>query len=213
MTSLFDDKSIEALFHEGSAVLQAMRSGAIHICLTTISPAFGNVLQTLHAAHGTRYVSGPVLGRPDVAAAGKLTQFMAGDASAIAEVKPVCGAFAEKVIELPGPAGVANSQKLCANFFIVSLIETMSECYTLGDKIGASREVLAAYFEQALAMPGLKGYAERMFKSRPDSVGGFTMTGGRKDVKVMLDAAKSVQCPLEIATLIAGKMDAAIARA
>ncbi len=68
VTSLLDDASLEAIFHAGSAALVAMKPRAIHLCVTTISAACANRLQTLHAESGTRYVSGPVLGRPDAAA-------------------------------------------------------------------------------------------------------------------------------------------------
>lgn len=119
ITSLLDDKSVEALFNDQSAVLRAMRQEAIHLCVTTISPDCANRLQALHAAHDSRYVSGPVVGRPDASAAGKLVQFLAGDASAVMVAEPVCRAFAEHVIPLQGPASAANSQKLCINFWLL----------------------------------------------------------------------------------------------
>lgn len=213
MTSLLDDQSVEALFHAGSAVLQAMPANAIHLCVTTISPDCANRLQALHAANGSHYVSGPVIGRPDASAAGKLLQFLAGDAGAIKVVAPVCHAFAEQVVPLSGAeAGVANSQKLCINFFAASVIEVMSECFTLGEKLGVPRQNLAFFLDKALPLPGLKVYVERLFKRQTDSTTGFTMTAGRKDIGLMLSAAASVDCDLDIATIIAEKMDIAIAQ-
>ncbi|MDR2787999.1 MAG: NAD(P)-binding domain-containing protein, partial [Candidatus Accumulibacter sp.] len=44
ITSLLDDKSVEALFNEQSAVFRAMCPGAIHLCVTTISPGCANRL-------------------------------------------------------------------------------------------------------------------------------------------------------------------------
>jgi 3-hydroxyisobutyrate dehydrogenase-like beta-hydroxyacid dehydrogenase len=38
------------------------------------------------------------------------------------------------------------------------------------------------------------------------------MTGARKDLALMLDAAASVQCPIDIANVIADKIDAALAQ-
>jgi 3-hydroxyisobutyrate dehydrogenase-like beta-hydroxyacid dehydrogenase len=209
---LFDDRSVEELFNAEGPVLGAMRSGATHICMATISPDCANRLQALHAAHGTRYLSGPVVGRPDQALAGQLVQFLAGDAEAATDVEAICRAFAAQVVRLPGPAGAANAQKLCVNFFIAALIETMAECYTLGDKLGAQRHLLAMFFEQSLALRGLKGYAERMFKQEVDAGAGFTMTAGRKDLALMLDAAARVGCPLDIGHIIADKMDQSIAQ-
>jgi 3-hydroxyisobutyrate dehydrogenase-like beta-hydroxyacid dehydrogenase len=91
VTSLLDDASLEAIFHAGSPALVAMKPHAIHLCTTTISAACANRLQRLHAESGTRYVSGPVLGRPDAAASGKLVQFLAGNLRRIHASRIVCG--------------------------------------------------------------------------------------------------------------------------
>jgi 3-hydroxyisobutyrate dehydrogenase-like beta-hydroxyacid dehydrogenase len=211
ISSLMDDKSIHTVFAgpEGrpqDGVIAHMASNSIHVCVTTISPECADWLAEQHAAHGSRYVSGPVLGRPDAAAAGTLLQFLAGDASAMEEVQPVCKAFANTFVPLEGPARVANLQKLCANFFIVSLVEVFAECYTFAEKSGASKEVLAQFFQRSFAHPGLQGYARRMKDRVTDGEGGFSMRGGLKDVGLMLDAARNAGCPLEIAQLVEGKM-------
>jgi 3-hydroxyisobutyrate dehydrogenase-like beta-hydroxyacid dehydrogenase len=211
ISCLMDDNSIQTVFGGPDArtqdgVIAHMPSGAIHVCVTTISPQCADWLAERHTAHGSRYVSGPVLGRPDAAAAGTLLQFLAGDPSAVEEVQPVCKAFASTFVPLEGPASVANSQKLCANFFIVSLVEVFAECYTFAEKTGASKEVMAHFFQRAFALPGLQGYAARMKDRITDGAGGFSMRGGMKDVGLMLDAARNVGCPLEIATLVEGKM-------
>jgi 3-hydroxyisobutyrate dehydrogenase-like beta-hydroxyacid dehydrogenase len=219
---LMDDKSIQNVFggpalseidqRFSDGVIAHMAPAAIHVCVTTISPQCADWLAERHAANGSRYVSGPVLGRPDAAAAGTLLQFLAGDASAVEEVQPVCKAFANTFVPLAGPARVANSQKLCANFFIVSLVEVFAECYTFAEKTGASKEVMAQFFERAFAHPGLQGYARRMKDRVTDGKGGFSMRGGLKDVRLMLDAARNAGCPLEIAELVQGKMSVAMER-
>ena len=212
ITSFLDDKSIDAVFHDGAPALAAMKPNAIHLCVTTISPAYANRLQALHAAHGGRYVSGPVVGRPDAAARGELVQFIAGDASAFAEVESACQAFTTRIVPLPGPAGVANSQKLCINFFLAAQLEAMSECYTLADSLGASREALATFFQLAFAAQGLKGYADRMNKREDASANGFAMTTGLKDVRLIREAAASAKCPVEIADVIASKLEDGISK-
>jgi len=212
ITSLLDDRSLETLFNDQSAALRAMRSEAIHLCVTTISPDCANGLQARHAAHGSRYVSGPVVGRPDASAAGKLVCILAGDASAVTVAEPVCRAFAEQVIHLPGPASAANSYKLCINFFGASLVEAIGECFTLGEKLGIPRENLAFFLGKILPSPVIKVYVDKIFKRETSSDAGFTMMAGRKDLALILDAAASVQCPVDIASVIANKMDAAIAQ-
>lgn len=209
ISSLMDDASIREVFGapgEGKSVIAKMVPGAIHLCTTTISPGCADWLADEHQKHGSRYVSGPVLGRPDAAASGTLLEFLAGDGSAIEELKPVCEAFANTLVPMSGPASVANYQKLCANLFIISLVEVMAECYTFAEKSGASPEIAAQIFDRSFAHPGLKAYARRLLERNTDGSGGFSMRGGLKDVRLMLDAANQVGCPLDLAQLIEGKM-------
>ncbi len=210
ITSLMDDASMKAMFDPSGPVFAALRPGATHLCVTTISPGCAEWLESTHKERGVFYVSGPVLGRPDAAEAGKLVEFLSGNREAIERVEPVCRAFAERLIPIPGPVSVANKQKLCANFFLIALIESMSEVFTLADKLGASRQIVAGFFDQTFAAPGLKQYAARLFQRNTDGQGGFAMTAGAKDVGLILDAAHEAGCPLELAEIIQAKMRSAL---
>jgi 3-hydroxyisobutyrate dehydrogenase-like beta-hydroxyacid dehydrogenase len=206
ITSLMDDLSIRAVADGPDGLFATMLPNAIHLCVTTISPHCADWLAEQHQSHGSRYVSGPVVGRPDAAAQGTLTQFFSGDAGAIEEIQPVCQAFANTLIPIPGPASVANKQKLCVNFFIVSQIEVMAECLAFAEKMGASPEIMTQFFDRCFAHPGLKGYAHKLAERNTDGAGGFSLRGGFKDVGLMLDAAKEAACPLDLAALIQDKM-------
>lgn len=103
-----DDRSVvETLAGEGG-FLVAMKPGAVHLCVATISPACAEELARLHRDHGTRYVSGPVIGRPDAAAAGQLATYLGGDPEAIKSVRPVCESYARMVVEISPRPSVAN---------------------------------------------------------------------------------------------------------
>jgi len=206
ISTLMDDNAVRSVFGGANGLIAQMAPGTIHLCASTISPQCADWLAEQHQSHGSRYVSGPVVGRPDAAAVGTLLEFLAGDASAIEEVQPVCKAFANMLVPIPGPARVANSQKLCINFFIVSLVEVFAESYTFAEKSGASKEIMEQFFIRVFAHPGMQGYARRMKDRIIDGAGGFSMRGGLKDVGLMLDAAMQVDCPLDIAALVEEKM-------
>jgi 3-hydroxyisobutyrate dehydrogenase-like beta-hydroxyacid dehydrogenase len=212
ISTLMDDDAVRSIFGGVNGLIAQIAPGTIHLCASTISPQCADWLAEQHQGHGSRYVSGPVVGRPDAAAAGTLLQFLAGDAIAIDEVQPVCKAFANTLIPIPGPARVANSQKLCINFFIVSMVEVFAESYTFAEKSGASKEILEQFFIRVFAHPGMQGYARRMKDGIIDGAGGFSLRGGLKDIGLMLDAAKQVDCPLDIAALVEEKMRDAMAR-
>src|SRR5579871_2141748 len=61
ISSLMDDASLRAVFNE--ELMRKIPPGAIHVCTTTISPECAEWLAAQHGAHGSRYVSGPVVGR------------------------------------------------------------------------------------------------------------------------------------------------------
>ncbi len=210
MTMLMDDASVRGIFEKGKA-LEAMRKDATHLCLMTISPGCADWLAEAHAKHGSRYVSGPVVGRPEAAQNGTLLEFLAGDAAGIVKVEPVCKAFTARIIKMEGAASRANKQKLCVNLFIASLVESLAENYTYAEKIGASREIMAGFFEGAFALPGLKSYAKRMESRDGRGEDGFRMTGGAKDVRLILEEARIAGCRVELAEIIADKMGDALA--
>jgi 3-hydroxyisobutyrate dehydrogenase-like beta-hydroxyacid dehydrogenase len=212
LSSLMDDASVEELFGLGGPAFAAMRSGAIHLSLTTISPGCADHLQMAHKQQGIQLLSGPVVGRPQAAASGALLQYLSGDATAMARVEPLCAAFAKHVVRLPGSAGTANRQKLCANFFVIAVIEAIGEALAFAERSGAVPAVLSGLMQQSFAAPGFTGYVKRMQARETSSKDGFSLRAGRKDLQLILDEAHRSGCPLELADLVADKMRAASAR-
>ena len=210
VTSLMDDRSVLETLEGDNGILAGMKPGSIHLCVTTISPALADDLAARHKAHGTFYVSGPVMGRPDVAAAGQLLTYLAGDPSAVAAVTPVAEAFSRAVRVVSAKASDANIVKLGINYSIITLIELMGEVYAFTEKNGIDAAILKDFYQAVLAHPGLKQYAGSILE-RNFPAGGFAMTGGLKDVKLMLDAAAKSGAPLKIGDIIKAKMDTAVA--
>jgi 3-hydroxyisobutyrate dehydrogenase-like beta-hydroxyacid dehydrogenase len=92
VTNLMDDASVTGTVIGDDGILVGMRPNAIHIGTTTISPSLSTKLSQLHAALGSHYIAGPVAGRPDAAAAGKLFTFVAGKAEWLERAAPVMNA-------------------------------------------------------------------------------------------------------------------------
>jgi 3-hydroxyisobutyrate dehydrogenase-like beta-hydroxyacid dehydrogenase len=70
VTSLMDDKSILDTLNGDSGILAGLKAGGAHLCVATISPDFADELTRIHSEHGSYYVSGPVVGRPNAALTG-----------------------------------------------------------------------------------------------------------------------------------------------
>jgi 3-hydroxyisobutyrate dehydrogenase-like beta-hydroxyacid dehydrogenase len=212
VTSLMDDQSILDNLQAPDGILAGMKQGAVHVCVTTISPRCADQLTELHRKHGSYYVSGPVVGRPDAAASGHLTSFLAGDPQAVAIATPVCRSYSKAVTAISEKPSIANCMKLCINFNIISTIEMIGETYALAEKCGVPLEPMRDFYQQALfAHPALKMYAEKLRSRDFGGRGGFVMTGGSKDVTLMLATAEAVGVNLEMGKIVDRKLKAGIA--
>lgn len=210
ITSLLDDASVFGSVVGPDGFMQAMKPGAIHLCVTTISPACSDRLFVEHAQGGSRFVAGPVAGRPDSAASGELTTYLAGDESGVADIAKIAGAYAAKVVPIKGRAGLANSMKLCINYMAISNIELMSEAYAFAEKVGLDKDLLRDFFSEAYARKAMKMYAQKLWADNISGENGFAMVTGLKDVSLMLAASEGAGVQFEIGRIIKRKMMKAI---
>jgi 3-hydroxyisobutyrate dehydrogenase-like beta-hydroxyacid dehydrogenase len=209
LTSLMGDESVRDVLNGSEGILAGLRPGAIHVGTSTISPACAKELTQLHAAHGSQYVAGPVLGRPDVAAAGELRTFVAGDAATIARCTALFETYTQMVLNLGTEPSVAHTVKICVNYMVASLIELMGQVYAFGEKSGVDAPQLALIVKTMLPQPQIQEYAERI-QARDFRSAGFAMTGGLKDVELFLKAAGDVHVTLPYANVVRDKLLTAI---
>jgi 3-hydroxyisobutyrate dehydrogenase-like beta-hydroxyacid dehydrogenase len=209
VTNLMDDASVLGAVSGDDGILAGMRSNAIHIGTTTISPSLSSRLGELHEAQGSHYVAGPVAGRPDAAAAGKLFTFAAGKPEWLERCSPVMNAYANRIIPMGENPAIAMSMKLVGNFMVASLIELIGEAYVFAESRGVDPSILTGMFKQF--MPAAAEYVDRIC-ARDFGRAGFTLDGGTKDVTLILQAAAEVHAPLSYASVIRDKCLAAQAR-
>jgi 3-hydroxyisobutyrate dehydrogenase-like beta-hydroxyacid dehydrogenase len=208
ITSLMDDKSV---LDNVKTFAGSMKPGAVHVGVTTNSPECADELAKLHAQSGTSYVAGPVVGRPNAAAAGELLCLLAGQQTAVDKVISVCNAYSKKVVYVSERHGAANTLKLCINYTTISIIEAFSEAYAFADKAGSNLDALKDFLEEAMGHPALKMYAGKLRARDFAGKGGFAMSGGLKDVSLMLAASGALGVDLEIGKIIKRKMETGIA--
>jgi 3-hydroxyisobutyrate dehydrogenase-like beta-hydroxyacid dehydrogenase len=209
VTNLMDDASVLSAITGDNGILAGMRPDAIHIGTTTISPSLSTRLGELHAAQGSHYVAGPVAGRPEAAAAGKLFTFVAGKAEWLERCRPVMNAYANRIIPMGEDPAIAMSMKLVGNFMVASLIELIGEAYVFAECRGVDPSILTNMFKQF--MPAAAEYVDRIC-ARDFGRAGFTLDGGTKDVTLILQAAAEVHAPLSYASVVRDKCLAAQAR-
>jgi len=206
---LADDAALRAVID--AQLLEHAPRGLIHVNMATISVALAEELAHAHALRGLHYVAAPVLGRPDVAAAGKLTIVAGGPAEAIDRVQPVFDAIGQKTWRIGSLPQQANVMKLAANFMIGSAVETLGEAASLVTAHGVTMQDFLDVITSGLFQgPVYQGYG-KMIAERRYEPALFKARLGLKDVRLALAAADAVSTPMPVASVVRDSLIEAMA--
>ncbi len=212
ITMLADDHAVESSVLHSGAVADSLPKGATHISMSTISVALSRRLAEEHARRGQQYMTAPVFGRPDAAAAGKLFVATAGDKQVVEHCRPVLESIGQRVFVVGDKPEMANVVKLSGNFLIATVIESLGEAIALARKYDIDPHAYVDFLTNSLfAAPVYKTYGGLIADEKYQPAG-FKMRLGLKDVRLALAAAESVDAPLPIASLIRDHMLTAISR-
>jgi 3-hydroxyisobutyrate dehydrogenase-like beta-hydroxyacid dehydrogenase len=200
VTMLADDDAVRAAIL-GSDALRAANKKLVHIVMSTVSVAFARELEKVHADAGIAYVSAPVMGRPEVAAAGKLNILAAGDAASIERVQPLFDVIGQKTWPLGAEPHQANVAKLAMNFLLASAIEATAEATTLVERYKVDPAKLTEVMTATLfAAPAYAIYSKLIVEG--EFKPGFKLTLGLKDVRLALAAGEAAGVPLPFASVV-----------
>lgn len=201
-TMLANDAAAAEVTLGPDGIVAHLPKGALHISSSTIGVELSERLAAAHAAAGQDYVSAPVFGRPDVAAAGNLFVVAAGAASAIERAQPLLDAIGQKTFVVSEDAARANLVKLSGNFLIACVIESLGEAMALVGKAGIDRsQYLEILTSTLFAAPVYKTYGRLLAEPGEHPVG-FAAALGLKDIKLALAAADTLEVPLPLASLL-----------
>ena len=202
ITMLADDPALESVVFGDSGVLSSLAKGAIHVSMSTISVALSKKLAAAHADRGQKFVSAPVFGRPEAAAAGKLFVTVAGPDDAVTACMPLFDAVGQKTFRFGQNPADANLVKISGNFLISSVIESLAEALALVGKAGMDQHQYLDFLTSTLfAAPVYKIYGGIIADQKFEPVG-FAAPLGFKDNRLVLEAAQSLRVPMPIASLV-----------
>jgi 3-hydroxyisobutyrate dehydrogenase-like beta-hydroxyacid dehydrogenase len=206
---LADDAALREVFD--ASLLEHAPRGLIHVNMATVSVALAEELARNHASRGLLYVAAPVLGRPDAAAAAKLTIVAGGPAEAIDRVQPIFDAIGQKTWRIGSLPQQANVIKLAANFMLAAAVESLGEAATLVTAHGvAMQDFLDVITGGPFPGPVYQGYG-KLIAQRHYEPALFKARLGLKDVRLALAAADSVSAPLPVASVVRDSLLEAIA--
>jgi 3-hydroxyisobutyrate dehydrogenase-like beta-hydroxyacid dehydrogenase len=201
-TMLANDEAVEAVVFGADGILASLPKGATHISSSTISVALSKRLAAAHHEGGQHYVSAPVFGRPDAAAAGKLFVVAAGAPDALSKVAPLLDAIGQKTFTVAATPETANLVKLSGNFLIAAVIESLGEAIALVEKGGVDKHQYVDILTSTLfSAPVYKTYGALIADAKFEPAG-FAAPLGLKDVRLTLSAAEDLRVPLPLASLL-----------
>ncbi len=196
ITMLPDDAALEqvALGHGG--ICDSLPAGGIHMMMGTHGPAMVRACAGRHEECGQFSIASPVLGRPDIAAAGQLGMIIGGPRTAAERCKPIIDAVARRVFEAGDKPEYAAIVKLANSLVLACAIEAMGEGFSLVRKYGVDAKVLYDVMTEGLfAAPAYKGYG-RLIAEEDYATVGFTVALGLKEIRLILSAADRQHVPL-----------------
>lgn len=200
VTMLADDDAVRAIILNRQ-VLRAANKKLIHIIMSTVSVAFAGELERAHADAGIAYIAAPVMGRPDVAAAGKLNILAAGAPADIERARPLFDIIGQRTWLLGTEPRQANVAKLAMNFLLASAIEAMSEATTLAERYEIDPAKLMEVITGTLfAAPAYSTYGKLIIQG--EFKPGFKLTLGLKDMRLALAAGEAIGVPLPFASVV-----------
>jgi 3-hydroxyisobutyrate dehydrogenase-like beta-hydroxyacid dehydrogenase len=213
ITMLPDDAALEQVTLGPGGICDSLPAGGVHMMMGTHGPAAVRTCAEEHERSGQHSVATPVLGRPDVAAAGQLGIIIGGSAAAAERCKPVIDIVARRVFEAGDKPEYAAIVKLANSLVLACAIEAMGEGFSLVRKYGVDAKVLYDVMTEGLfAAPAYKGYGKLIAEEDYGTVG-FTVALGLKEIRLILSAADKQHVPLPAAHVLHDRLLSLIANA
>jgi 3-hydroxyisobutyrate dehydrogenase-like beta-hydroxyacid dehydrogenase len=208
MTMLADDHALTSVVHGG--LLDGLEPGAVHVSMSTIGLHTAQRLATEHQEHGRGYVAAPVLGRPDVAAQGKLWVMAAGEPQALAKVRPLFAAIGRAVTEFGPEPWRANLVKLANNMLLAAMMEAVGEACGLMRKADIATHDFMAVVNGVFNSPVYANYGGMIAAGQYEPAL-FKARLGLKDLRLALAAGEELGMPLPTAGLAYDNLLSAVA--
>jgi 3-hydroxyisobutyrate dehydrogenase-like beta-hydroxyacid dehydrogenase len=212
VTMLANDEAVEEVVFGSGGVVSSLAVGALHISSSTISVDLARRLATVHSEHGQRFVSAPVFGRPDAAAAGKLYIVVAGDASARAAATPLLSAIGQSTFAISENPEAANLVKLSGNFLTATVIESLGEALALISRGGIDRKAYLEFLTSTnFNAPVFRIFGHLILEGQ-FSQAGFAAGLAEKDIRLLLAASEHLRVPMPVASVVHDRFLSLLAR-
>jgi 3-hydroxyisobutyrate dehydrogenase/glyoxylate/succinic semialdehyde reductase len=177
--------------------LSRLAPGQIWIDCSTVNPSFSKKMAAEAEAHGIRFLGASVSGSKGVAASGKLTFLVGGEADDLETSRPLLECMGNKIIHCGGP-GTGAALKMVMNQLLGTVMAAFAEGLVLGESLGLSREVLFdTLLGGPMAAPFLSVKRERIEK-RDYEHADFALQWLQKDLHLATVSAYETGVPMPV---------------
>ena len=195
-TMLTDDAAVTEVVERPEGIRDALPKGGVHICSGTHGVGGIKKLAAVHKAAAQVLIASPVLGRPEVVAAGQAGMVLGGPQEAIARCRPLFAAIAPRLVDAGEDPLAATAIKIANNFVLGCAIEVMGESLALIRKYGVAPETFYGVMtEGAFGCWAYKTYGKIIVDEKYLPAGQRALNG-LKDAKLALAAGEAVGVPL-----------------
>ncbi len=196
VTMLVEDATVLDVATRPGGIRDSLQPGAIHLAMGTYGVTAIRALEKAHTGAKQFLVAAPVLGRPDLAAAGQLGIVTAGPNEAVERCRPLLDLIGRRAFHAGASPEAATAVKLANNLVLGCAMVAMAEGFSLVRKYGVDPEVLYEVMTEGLfSAPAYKGYGKTMVERTYDHVGS-PITVGLKDANLIQAAADLARVPL-----------------
>jgi 3-hydroxyisobutyrate dehydrogenase-like beta-hydroxyacid dehydrogenase len=196
VSMLVEDAAIGSVALGANGLVDSLPKGGIHLVMGTHGVAMVRELEERHRAAGQTLVAAPVLGRPDLAAAGQLGIVAAGPDEAVARCKPLLEAMGRRIFVAGAKPESATAIKLANNAVLGCAMIAMAEGFALVRRYDVEPQVFQDVMVEGLfGATAYKVYGQKMVDESYDQVGSPIFVG-LKDANLIAAAADIARVPM-----------------
>jgi len=212
VTMLVEDAAVVDVATRPGGLCESLPKGAIHLAMGTYGVGAIKTLTAAHRDAGQILVAAPVLGRPDLAAAGQLGIVAAGPEDAVRACDPLLQLMGRRTFHAGPLPESATAIKLANNMLLGCAMVAMAEGFSLVRRY----DVPVATFYDVLAQglfagsPAYTGYGKTMVDESWDRAGS-PITVGLKDANLIAAAADIARVPMPSLDIYRNRLLGAVA--
>ena len=191
LTSLSDRSAVEAVYQGHGGLVGGARPGLIVCEMSTVEPSVSIHLAQVLRGSSADLLDTPVSGSVGLAEQGALTLMVGGDPQVLDRARPVLDLLGARLFHM-GDVGRGAAMKLSVNSVVHGLNQALSEALILAERAGIGRELAYDVIQNSAAGAPFVHYKRDAFVDPAHAQVAFRLALARKDVRLVLDLARSL---------------------